>query len=188
MDDGPREVSVIVVGTGIEPGLERISGYLSDFGVPIRALSFQVLALNDGQRLLVREVSEAESAPAPPTAEAEAKLGQLLADAEKIGAGSAVHRLHQTASRWQLYVRPYKFSIMFTPPRHRGRMLFTVWPRDKRFWAASDVYAEFWPVTVTRARELLGENGWRALTDEAADAYCRGLDELFTSLDQPQEE
>src|SRR5438105_9743881 len=35
MDDGPREVSVIVVGTGIEPGLERISGYLSDFGVPI---------------------------------------------------------------------------------------------------------------------------------------------------------
>jgi hypothetical protein len=187
MDDGPREVSVIVVGTGIEAGLERISAYLSDFGVPIRALSFQVLAINDGQRLLVREVWEAESVPAPPTAEAEARLDQLLAEAERGGVASAVRQLYQTASRLGLYVRPYRFSIMFTPPHHHGRTLFTLWPRDKRFWAGSDAYAEFWPVTVTRTRELFGDGGWRELTDQAADAYSRGLEELFASLDQPEE-
>jgi hypothetical protein len=41
----PREVVVIVVGTDTDAGLDRLSAYLSRFGVPIRAVAFQVLAV-----------------------------------------------------------------------------------------------------------------------------------------------
>src|SRR4051812_45573298 len=61
-DDEAREVEVVIVGCGADASVDRMIEFLgSRFGVPIRAVTFEVFTVANGQRILVREEREAEA-------------------------------------------------------------------------------------------------------------------------------
>ena len=66
-DEGDeREIAVLLVGAGVHSGLERMNEFLARFGVPISIVSFEVFKLDDGPRLLIREVVDEPTEPTPP--------------------------------------------------------------------------------------------------------------------------
>lgn len=54
-----KEIIVFVVGTGEDLGLSRIVDYLyKKYGLPINVVLFQTFGLENGQHLLVRELTD----------------------------------------------------------------------------------------------------------------------------------
>ena len=160
----PREVMTYVVGTGSAPGLERMIDYLGGVhGVPIALVSYEVLEIKDGQRILVRELTEPEIS-LPTTEEHRLMAEDVCAVAEDAGIGSVFRMILDAARSHGLYARPYKRSIMYAPPVNRTRALFTIQAEPKadrliRAWVGSKVFAEFYPVTEEAAISIIGEQG-----------------------------
>jgi Holliday junction resolvase-like predicted endonuclease len=179
IDDPPRDVKVIVVGTERDPTLQRVTDYLAAFGVPVRAVTFEVFDIG-GARVLLREVVEADEVERSTPPDPEPRIRAILDRADTAGVGPAARILHEQAIALGLFARPYKNSIMYTPPSHRNRALFSVWPkRGRSFWAGVEPYAEFFPITRQRAKALLGDQGWRDLNNETAREYSIGLRTLL---------
>ena len=62
-----REIALMLVGTGIYPGVERMSAFLGRYGFPIEIVNFEVFMPDNGPQLLVREVTEESNQPPRPT-------------------------------------------------------------------------------------------------------------------------
>ena len=176
LDDSRREVAVIVVGAGVDPSLERLSGYLSDeFGVPIRAVSFQVM-VGSGEQLLVREITETPE-PEQATPTAHASISDVVGKAEAAGLGSAVRTLLAAAEKGGLHVRAYKHSLMVTPPSNKTRMLFTAWTqggREQGLYVSPAAFAEFFDIG-DQALAALGDEGYRPFTQESATQLASAI-------------
>ncbi len=84
-------------------------------------------ALDSGQRLLAGEVTEEEAAVRPLTSPA--TIESVLGLARKFGTEDKLTRAIELPGRKGFRVRPWKTSLMFTPPSNRTRMLFTLWAR-----------------------------------------------------------
>jgi len=113
--------------------------------------------------------------PGRPTAQ------DLLARGDEAGVGRPMRTLYKAATQLGLGIRPWASSIMFTPPTNRSRCLFTVWPRKGswNFWGGADVFSEFFPsVSTKKAVSILGEQGYRELTNKTANAYANGLRQI----------
>lgn len=182
-DPGEREVAVIVVGIGREPGLERMIDFLgSRFGFPIRAVTFDIFDLGNGDKVLVREETEAEDrAPTASTSAYTVASVVETAGGPEHPNGRRLLELARAAGESGLYVRPYKWSLMFTPATTKTRYLFTVW-RGAQSDLLSISYsatalAEFFPISAERAQELIGlpEGTHRIRSDEDADAWERRI-------------
>lgn len=185
-----RDVVMYAVGTGKDPGLDRIVEFLSGFQVPINVVSYQVFQLAAGQHILVRELTEAEAVP-PSKARITVEQVCQLADTE--GIGKQFRKILQAATSHGLYPRPWKLSIMYTPPTNRTRMLFTVWATKKSpgsllSYVGPAAFAEFYPVTHEEVESLLGPDGWRESTAAEVDEFIAGLDRLFEIVAQHEAE
>ncbi len=178
-DTGAREIGVMVVGTGTDPALERVARYLTEtYGVPIRAVAFEVLDLGEGQQLLLREVTESDELPE--AARSPSSVASVLEIADGVGAGQAMRTVLEAAERNGLYARAYKRSVMITPPSNKTRMLFTMWAqRGGNLYSSGEAFSEFFPLTEAVVREAIGPDGWRSLDEDTAEGIAAGLDELL---------
>ena len=148
-DDEDREIAVLLVGTGIHPGLERMNEILGRFAVPIGVVSFEVFELDGGRQMLVREVVDEPVRPSSPprqfTVEA---VRDRAADA---GVGEHFDRFVDIAKAAGLPVQPCKLSVRIAPPANRVRMLMYAYPsvRDSDgqlyFEVSPATFAEFFP-------------------------------------------
>jgi hypothetical protein len=193
-DDSGREVAVIVVGVGAEPGLERMIDFLgSRYSVPIRAVTFDVFSLDDGSRILVRE----ETAPDSGAVAAKPQTGYTpaaviaFAGGPESPRGRRLTRIVEAAERHGLYARPYKYSFMFTSPSNKTRSLAVIWSHgfgDELRWSHSaESLAEFLPITSEDVLETLGSEGQHTIASDAeADALIRKLDVLFARIAQTE--
>lgn len=188
-DGDKRDVLVAVVGIGRDPSLDRLVGYLGDgFGVPIRVVSFEVFRVDHERQMLVREVTEADAAPQT-EAQHSYSVDAVFARAAQSGAAARFRIVYDTALSHDLYARPYKRSIMYTPPSNKTRMLFTAWLTDDTgglaLYLSADAFAEFYPIDADAVRAALGPDGERPITNDVdAKAFALALDALFETLDR----
>ena len=194
----PREVQIVVVGLDSEPGLERLVTYLgTTYGVPIRAINFEVFDLADGSKVLVREAKEsATPARAPESAAEQRTLERVIAVAggPESPEGKSLLAIAAAAERNGLHVRPYKVSLMITPPSMRTRMLFVVWKDERRAGTgitfSPEAIAEFFPIAPERVVEILGPEleRVRLATEADADAVAAKIDQLFAEIRRTTED
>jgi hypothetical protein len=177
-----RQILLTVVGTGSAPGLERMVGFLaSRHNLPISVVLFDVFKLDADRQLLAREVTQADSPP-PPTGAGTVSVAAVMALARKHGTDKQLQRAVDLARDLGLYVRPYKKSLMFTPPSNGSRMLFTLWAVPEKgnlkAYVGVEPFTEFFPVERSIVSDRLGPEGWRSFTSSAFEKFLRGLGTL----------
>ena len=88
----------------------------------------------------------------------------------------------ELASKTGLRIRPWKTSLMFTPPSNGTRMLFTVWAKPEKgglkAYVGIEPFTEFFPVERAEVEKRLGAEGWRTLNHAEFDKLLRGLEAL----------
>ncbi len=191
-----RNQAIFVVGTGRDPNLERLSRFLTKTIIPINVVNIDVFE-NAGRRFLLRQLTELDLAAVgskalPQTdsvqsdANAQNEIERLMMLADNNGVGRGFRKVYEAAVRHGLYPRPYKWSIMYTPPQHKGRCLIVAWvkPMRKRLhiYVVSPEFASYFPVSEREATELLGEPKRHLLTPEDVDALVTRLDQLFVHI------
>jgi Holliday junction resolvase-like predicted endonuclease len=184
-----REVAIYLVGTGRAPGLERMVDFLGGrHSLPITVVTFEVFQLPDGQRIMVRELTESDSETSAPSSRSGRRtIEAVCRRADKAGIGEPFRRILQVAQEVDLYARPYEKSIMYTSPSMRTRMLFTVWgdtfpDGSIKAYLGPETFAEFYPVTPGAVRKALGEKGgrWWHLDAGAVEGMLKGLRQLLS--------
>lgn len=185
-----RDVSIFVVGTGKAPDLERMVDYLSSYNIPISVVTYEVFELPSGERILLRELTDADqAAPEQPVQAQHLRLDDLEALARQHGVGEEFQILVQAAQKHDIYPRPYKHSVMFTPPNKRTRMLFTIRVRPNNrgnIWLYNGpaVFAEFYNVSAEEATRILGHDGWHEMDTAQIQQFARNLDVLFEQINR----
>jgi TIR domain len=116
-------------------------------------------------------------------------VAAVQALANQTGVGPLVGRVLDTARDSHLYLRPYRTSVMITPPSNHTRMLFTVWGQGKggkvRLYLGHSPFAEYFPVTERIVGRFLGAEGWHWLDSHEIDVFSSGLRKLMTRIDPP---
>lgn len=190
------EIVMYVVGVGNLVSLERMVNYLSGkFNLPINAVVFDVFELPDGSLILSRQMTSADIEIESASESVVSTVSDLLQKARENGIGDPFEVLYNTALQMGFYPRPYKKSIMYTPPRNRTRYLYTAWTDPKnsllRVYVGPSAIAEFYPVSEKEAITALGEDGWRLMNLNDAQIFAQRLTELLLSSeleDQHQDE
>ena len=142
-----REIAVLLVGAGIHAGLERMNDFLARFGVPISVVSFEVFELEDGPRLLVREV--VEEPVKPPTPRHRLTVDAIRDRASEAGVLEQFDRFVQMSVQAGLPVQPQAASVRIAPPQNRTRFLMYAGPRaganggELGIWVSAGRFAEW---------------------------------------------
>jgi Holliday junction resolvase-like predicted endonuclease len=182
-DTSPPEVAALVVGTARDPGLERLIDFLTtDHGIAIEAVTFEVFEPGDGSMILVREIAEISREPVIEPVPEDQRLEAVLAHAEAVGHRGLFEDLLAAGTRVGLSPRPYKHSMMFSPPTNRTRMLFTIFSEERgsRIYTSADAFEEFFPkISAVEARRHLGADGYRELNQTTAREFIAGLERLL---------
>ena len=122
-----REIALLLVGTGVHPGLERMIEFLGRFGIPVGIVNFEVFELEDGLKLMIREVIDEPSKPPSPrrtyTVEA---ISQMARDA---GVSKPFERFVNMAQEADLAVQPNKMSVTIAPMANLTKFLMYARPR-----------------------------------------------------------
>lgn len=186
LEHGCREVLLYVVGTGKTERLERLAQFLQK-SVPIYLVIFDIYALADGQQVLLRELSEAESTvPVMKSGNEDVSLETLYLQADVAGIGKDFRRFCAAGLRYGLYPRLWKTSVMFAPPESKNRMIFTVWTKPLRnqlkVYLGTEAIAEFYPISVSEAAKAIGKDGWRELGSAEVAKLLQALDDLFSKF------
>lgn len=184
LDPSQRDVSLVVVGTGRSPGLERVSSFLGTrYGVPLTIVSFDVFELGDGSGVLAREVSEADTQAQAKPRGPSVTSPEVVDLARTYPTGISFEKIYAAATGLGLHPRPYKTSIMYTSPEYRSQMLFTVWARPDRnllkMALSLESFTEFFPTSVEEVERHLGPDGYRWMSDTEALHFISGLEALF---------
>jgi hypothetical protein len=182
-----RELSMFVVGTGKASGLDRMVSFLSDrCGVPISLVSFDVFELTDGQRILAREITEPDTSSVFKSSLAGDQMRnveQMGSLADHNGIGPSFRAILKVAEQCGLYPRAYKRSIMYTPPKNRNRLLFTVGATPSsgnvRAYISPQAFAEFYPISEEEATTRFGEDGWHDMNDAQVEQFTSSLRAFF---------
>jgi Holliday junction resolvase-like predicted endonuclease len=187
-----REFYFIIIGTSKEPGLERMTGYLAQhYNFPISILTFQVFETPDHLQYLAREISETETKTAD-TRKKSPTVEDVLTLAKANGLGTEFDKLLAVGSKLGFYPKPWKTSIMFTPPTNKTRMLFTIWTAPSKgnlkAYVGPSAFAEFYPISEKEVISYLGEDGWRYWDERETDRFISRLQEMFDMISQAGEE
>jgi Holliday junction resolvase-like predicted endonuclease len=182
-DFSPPEVAALLVGASTDPGLEPLIDFLSDdHGVDIAAVTFEVFELEDDKRILTREITESAPGASGERVSESEKLNQVLGRAEENGDRAIFKDFLAAGERFGLHARPYKLSVMFTPPENWTRMLFTIWTRRgaSNLYSSSEAFSEFFPEhSPDQVQRHLGPDGYRELDEDSAAHFIGGLERLF---------
>lgn len=142
-----REIAVLLVGAGIHAGLERMNEFLARFGVPIGIVSFEVFELEDGPRLLVREVVDEPTKP--PAPRRRYTVDAIRDRASEAGVREQFDRFVQMSEQAGLPVQPQRASVRIAPPANRTRYLMYAGPRaganggGLEIWVGPERFAEW---------------------------------------------
>ena len=183
-EEEQRETQMFIVGTQRDQGLERMVDFLStNYDVPISIVIFEVFETGEGAKLLLREITEVVSSMAEVP-----KKKISLKDTMDYAAGQGTREVLQSyldlANETDMYSRSFARSIMFTPPTHKNRMLFTVWAQSRRgskirVYLGSDVFSEFYPISEEEARKHLGEAGYKELDSAGVNLMINQIRDVF---------
>ncbi|MCL0055903.1 endonuclease NucS, partial [Dehalococcoidia bacterium] len=187
--NGEREITILVGGAGIEPGLERIIGYLERFDFPITTVSFQLFD-GPGGLLLSREISD-EVDPAVPLLQSEKRrVGKALTldehreKARSFGVAGVFESFIRVAERGGLGIRPYVHSVMITPPENRTRCLIVLTPKKNQIQAYCSIQTirQFFPDVSTELlkKDIFSRN--IILEGSGPDEKARELISVLDSL------
>jgi len=184
-----REVVLYVVGTGKVERLERLAQFLERV-IPIYLVVFDVYALENGDQILLREVSDSDqSSQTSKKPELDLSLDTLYQRADTAGIGEDFRRLCEAALSWNLYPRLFKTSVMFTPMQSKNRMVFTVWtkPLDQKVkvYLSPEALNEFYPVSLSEATAITGPGGYHSLSGDALTSLIQRLSVLFSGFQEP---
>ncbi|MBE0411713.1 MAG: hypothetical protein IBX69_18455, partial [Anaerolineales bacterium] len=181
-----KETLIYLVGTQRTPGIDTMLDYMAKkFRIPLTVITFEVFQLENGQRILVREITEADIT----TIETKRKTERRTADVEKVcaladknGVGQEFRYILAEARKLGLHFRPYVRSIMYTHPNQKTRMLFTVWAHQKSLTAyiGYEAFVEYYPVSEQQVAEALGPAGNRKIDMEQAKKLMSGLERLLS--------
>ncbi|HET9956063.1 MAG TPA: endonuclease NucS domain-containing protein [Polyangiaceae bacterium] len=183
----PREVLLVIVGTGRAAGLDRVVQYLSDrYGVPISVVTLDVFELPAGPRLISREVLEAEDLADSERQRTRISPDDVIALARGAGLGEGFEAIYRAAIELGLYPRTWKTSIMYASPKKRTNMLFTVWARPTdgklRLSVWHQGFHDFYGFSVEQVAQYLGPEGDRFFTVADAHEFAEKLRALFAAL------
>lgn len=175
-----RNVVIYLVGTGYDPGLERMVSYLADQAdLSLRIVTFSPFRDSQGALFLAKDIHETEEEPrgstnrrpSTPSPDAEA----VLAVADQNGVGGVVRTLYDAAVRLGLHVRAWKRSIMIAPPANRTRCLLVVWtdrrarePGMAKAFISSEAFQQFYGITEADLAAAVGPVGAYVTLDQAA--------------------
>lgn len=183
-----KEILLYLVGTKKSRGMENLMDYVStktNFSTTI--IVFEVFNIEEGKPILVREMTEQEVAPLTTTTVQHfaREVNDLLALGDQTGIGVELRKLHAAADAHGFYARPYKHAIMYTSPKNKTRMLFTVFV-DKEpmqvYWGP-ETFADYYPVEESQIRDLFGEPGWKQYDAQSIDAVIEKLYSLGINED-----
>jgi Holliday junction resolvase-like predicted endonuclease len=185
----PRAVDIIVVGTGRDPSLERITSFLAGSGdVAITVVSFDVFQTAQEARILVRELTESD-VPETPT-KASLNVEDVYQRAKAKGTEARVKRIVETGLSLGLHPRAWKTSIMLAPPARKTRCLVTVWtdpsPRGSiRVYVAAEAFGEFYGIAPDHVTEALRPqpDGYLELQADQVDGFTHRLRGLLCADD-----
>ena len=140
-----RDVQVMVVGVGVNAGLDRISEYLGRFEVPITVVSFRVFERDRGPHLLIREIPEEQAGPQKPPSPH--SLHAIQRNAEEAGVASQLDRFLTASKAAGLRVQPRKYAVRIAAPQDaRHRLMYARPEKDGMAVGVSpDKFAEFFP-------------------------------------------
>jgi hypothetical protein len=120
--------------------------------------------------------------------EQDAKLLRLLELADKNGVGPEFRFVYEQSARYGFFPRLYKWSIMYTPPTNKTRVLLwaRVQPRRGKFhlYVAATAFAEFYPVPRHEAVRILGHNHHYGLRLDDLRIFFSDLDRLFALIEK----
>ncbi len=160
-EEEEREIALLLVGAGVHPGLERMNGFLGRFGIPVSVVSFEVFELDEGPKLLVREViDEAVAVPRP---KRRYTVGAIRNLAVKAGVGEQFDRFVRISEEAGLPVQAQQASVRIAPPADKRRFLMYATPRPDPnggalgIWVGPENFADWFPpICAEAATDALG--------------------------------
>ena len=184
--DGPREVAIMLVGVGLHPRAERIMNLLAEHRLDVRVGNFSAHRGEDGAMVLSRQIAEPAPDAEPGSSSSEAdssSLETLMAKARAMGCGEEFQRWVSLAESAGLYARPYKHSVMLTPPQHHNSYLSVARPLSGgrlRINHGPAEFAQWFPwISVSEVEDALGvsERGMGKIYEGTAlDEYLDRLE------------
>jgi hypothetical protein len=180
-----------VVGVGRDPGLHRMIDYLAQtFGVPIRAVTFDVFDMPSGGQVIVREEIEAETSPVQAEVARLSATGVIdAAGGPDSPGGQQLMTIVAAGERNGLYARAYRWSFMLTPQQNksRGLLVFGRWSGQMMISHNAEAISEFFPITVRQVEAILGPSGLhtKITSDQDAKDWATRLDTLFRHVNSP---
>jgi len=187
-DRESREVRIVLVGTGCDARLESIVEYLANrCELPIEIVTFDAFVTAQGERILVRELSEVEVQEKVRRRYQTATADRIIGDAEAQGIGWPFRAIYEAAKEVGLYPRCWRWCIMYTPPTDARRCLFTTWsyprvPGKVQTYISAATFPEFFRVTEQEVQDALGGNGWMDLGEKEVETFVSGLRSLFARI------
>jgi len=185
------DISIYLVGTTLDPGLERIVSYLAlTTQLPIRVVTIGAFRLPTGQTFLVRELTENDSVAESRRGYTSATISDLERLADSNGVGEPFRVLRKAAEEAGFYARAWKECVMYTPATKRNRGLFTVYatasaPGEVAVYVNAGAFPDFFPVSKEDAGTALGD-GWKRMSASAASSFASHLSALIAPP-QPRE-
>lgn len=182
-----KELLIFLVGTQSTSGIETMLDFMGrKYQMPLTAVTFDVFRLENGQRILVREISEADMPVTPPhkkPSKSAPSIEKTCALADQTGVGQEFRLILEESRRLGLHQRPYALSIMYAHPYHKTRMLFTVWANRKplRAYIGYEAFVDYYPITTEQVEEALGPSGWQNLDLDQTRQLVSGLERLISS-------
>ena len=183
-----REVRIVLAGIGVSDELTRMVGYLSRrYAVPVRVCTLSAVATHDGDGIiLMRDISQ--DADESDTVDAAGSSPQdRLAAVRTHFASSQLESLFDAAlevfgGNPNLYVRPWKKSIMLAPAAHHGRYLAYLSPRNGALYASfgTEAIEEFFPSADLELLESLGQTE-RFTSVEQVRAWAQALSDAISA-------
>ena len=124
-----------------------------------------------------------------PSPDHDAGLQRLFALAEQNGSGPEFRFVfEQAVVRHGMYPRVYKWSIMYTPPTNKTRVLICAWVRPGhgkvQLYVAAAAFAEFYPVSRPEVFRLLGHDRYYSLGMDDLIIFFRDVDALFALMEK----
>lgn len=203
-DDSDMELLIYLVGTGIDTGLERMVGYLSETAnLSIRIVTFSVYEDEKGNKLLAREIHEPIETDGPSrsssrTSQPVPSEDEHLVKADQNGVGNIIRPILKAVTDLGLHPRRYSKSFMIAPPQNRTRCLFYL-PIDRSgrikdgklgVMIVPEAFEQFFGVPQQEVKNTLcpepdaqgrrsDEAAWVYLDENAAEEFANNLRKLL---------
>lgn len=181
-----RDVVIYLVGTGIDPGLDRMVGFLAVRAeLSVRMVTFSPFKDAQGKILLAREIHESTNEPrtgSATTGRTGSTVDSVLAMADQNGVGVVVRHLNALAQELGFYVKPCPKSIMIAPMANRTRCLIYVSadsqrnaPGVARTYIAAEAFEQFFGIKEVDLQEAVGPIARVMLDQAGANLLAVGL-------------